>query len=183
MKYSDSFNRDFNWYLKMRHKFDFDGSNDYSKQSIQIFKRNTGSADYELINEVPFNTFKDQYPTMFDGECVKRFSDGVFADHALSLKSEPIIISDKKGVSGKEAFFQFDSNGVIVPTKHPNLLQTLLKTKGSVNLHIKMYAEDRASGLFPGYEFRAFCIKYRCPPWFKEAVERQKFKYYEKANL
>lgn len=94
-------------------------------------------------------------------------------------RGHDIIVYDKNGVSGKEAFYKFDSNGKILPTKHPNLLHTLLKTKGSVNLHIKMYAEDRAKGLFPLIEFRAFCIKYRCPTWFKEAVERQKFKYYE----
>lgn len=25
IKYSDNFNRDFNWYLSVRHSFDFDG--------------------------------------------------------------------------------------------------------------------------------------------------------------
>lgn len=97
-------------------------------------------------------------------------------------KGQDIIIYDKNGVSGKEAFYKWDSNGKILPTKHPNLLHTLLKTKGSVNLHIKMYAEDRAKGLFPLIEFRAFCIKYRCPSWFKEAVERQKLKYYDEST-
>jgi len=94
-------------------------------------------------------------------------------------KGQDIIVYDINGVTGKEAFYKWDSNGKILPTKHPNILHTLLKTKGSVNLHIKMYAEDRAKGLFPLIEFRAFCIKYRCPTWFKEAVERQKFKFYE----
>lgn len=102
--------------------------------------------------------------------------DGAF-DYT-NKKGQPIVVNDKNGVSGKEAFYKWDSNGKILPTKHPNLLQTLLKTKGSVNLHIKMYAEDRAKGLLPLIEFRVFCIKYRCPAWFKEAVERQKVKYY-----
>lgn len=97
----------------------------------------------------------------------------------LNKKGQDIIVYDKNGVTGKEAFYKWDSNGKILPTKHPNILHTLLKTKGSVNLHIKMYAEDRAKGLFPFIEFRAFCIKYNCPNWFKEAVERQKFKYYD----
>jgi len=124
-KYSPGFERDFNWYLKMRQMFSFDGSSSYSNK---------------------------------DGK--------------------DIIVYDKNGVSGKEAFYKWDSNGKILPTRHPNLLHTALKAKGSVNLHIKMYAEDRAKGLFPLIEFTAFCIKYKCPSWFKEAVERQKFKYY-----
>ncbi len=118
MKYSQKFEKDFNWYLKMRAKFNFDGS-------------------------LP----KD-------------------------------VVYDKNGIDGKAAFHKWDSEGKLLPTKHPNILNTLLKTKGSANLHVKMYAQDRASGLFPGIEFRAFCIKYKCPKWFKEAVENQKGKYY-----
>ena len=125
-KYSPEFERDFKWYLSMRHKFNFDGSNSYH-------------------NKLGYD----------------------------------IIVCDKNGDTGKESFYKWDSNGKIFPTKHPNILHSLLKTKGSVNLHIKMYAEDRANGLYPLIEFRAFCIKYKCPIWFKEAVERQKFKYYE----
>ena len=94
-------------------------------------------------------------------------------------KGQNIIVYDKKGVSGKEAFYKWDSSGKIIPTRHPNILHTLLKTKGSVNLHIKMYAEDRANGLFPLAEFQDFCTKYNCPIWFITAVENQKFKYYK----
>lgn len=57
-------------------------------------------------------------------------------------------------------------------------LERLLKTKGSVNLHIKMYAEDRAKGYLPKVEFDKICSEYDLPSWFIGAVERQKFKYY-----
>lgn len=95
----------------------------------------------------------------------------------FNKKGENIIVFDKNGVNGKEAFYQWDSRGKIVTTKHPNILHSLLKTKGSVNLHIKMYAEDRANGLFSFIEFRSFCVKYNCPYWFKEAVEHLKCNY------
>jgi hypothetical protein len=124
-KYNDNFNRDFSWYLSMRHKFNFDGSGDY-----------------------------------------------------YNKKGENIIQYDKNGVSGKEAFFQWDSNGKIKPTKHINILHTLLKVKGSVNLHIKMYAEDRASCNLNKIEFRALCINFKAPKWFSDAVETQKMKYW-----
>ena len=102
--------------------------------------------------------------------------DGKLGYH--NKKGEDCVVYSKDGVSGKEAFYRWDSNGKILPTKHPNLLHSLLKTKGSVNLHIKMFAQDRAHGLYPKLEFRAFCIKYKCPTWFTEAVENQKYKYY-----
>ena len=70
----------------------------------------------------------------FDG------SDGYWNKLGVS-----IVQYDKNGVDGKQAFYNWDSNGVIKPTKHPNILNTLLKVKGGVNLHIKMYAEDRAA--------------------------------------
>ena len=122
-KYNQNFNRDFNWYMSMRHKFNFDGVSEY-----------------------------------------------------YNKKGESIIKYDRNGVDGKEAFFQWDSNGKIKPTKHPNILHTILKTKGSTNLHIKMYAEDRASGNMGLIELRALCIYLKAPQWFREAVERQKVK-------
>ena len=124
LKYSPEFERDFKWYLSMRHEFNFDGSGDYTDKN-----------------------------------------------------GNPIVVYDRSGVSAKWAFYKWDSNGKILPTKHPNLLQALLKTKGSTNLHIKMYAEDRATGLLPLGDLISFCVEHKCPSWFKEAVERQRFKY------
>ena len=124
-----NFDRDFNWYLRMRHLFDFDGvENYYNKKGIEIV----------------------QY--------------------------------SRDGVSGRKAFYLWDSQGKIVATKHPNIFRTLLKVKGSCNLHIKMYAEDRASGNFGFTEFRGLCFKFRAPDWFREAVEKQKVKYYKLMN-
>lgn len=104
----------------------------------------------------------------FDG------SDGYWNKLGVS-----IVQYDKNGVDGKQAFYNWDSNGVIKPTKHPNILNTLLKVKGSVNLHIKMYAEDRAACNMNKIEFRALCIHFKAPLWFREAVEKQKVKYYK----
>ncbi len=126
MKYSTNFERDFKFYLRMRHKFSFDGTLEY-----------------------------------------------------YNKKGENLIQYSSTGISGKEAFYMYDSNGITKPTKHPQLLKVLLKTKGSTNLHVKMFAEDRAKGLFPLIEFRGFCLKYKTPNWFREAVEKQKYKYYD----
>lgn len=89
-----------------------------------------------------------------------------------------LVVYNLKGVDGKMAFFRFDSNGMMVPTRHPNILFTLLKTKASVNLHIKMFAEDRAKGILPAIEFLAWCEAIKAPHWFIAAVESQKMKYY-----
>lgn len=85
---------------------------------------------------------------------------------------------NKKGIDGIKAFHIFDSQGKLVETKHPNILKTILKTKGSVNLHIKMYAEDRAKGILPKIEFEKICQQLDPPQWFIDAVEKQKYKYY-----
>jgi len=122
-KYNKNFERDFKWYMSMRHIFSFDGSSSYHNK-----------------------------------------------------RGEYIVQYDKKGASGKEAFFQYDSNGTIKPTKHPNLLLSLLKTKGSANLHIKMYAEDLAKCRWNKIEMRALCIKYKAPDWFRKAVDNQRWK-------
>lgn len=90
------------------------------------------------------------------------------------------IIYDPKGIDGRKAFYLFDSEGKLKPTKHPNILRSLIRTKGSVNLHIKMYSEDRAKGLLPLIEFRGMCIKLKAPEWFYFAVEKSKHSLYKK---
>ena len=126
IKYKKKFNEDFNFYLRNRSIFNFDGANKYTnKKGIEVI----------------------QY--------------------------------DINGIDAKKAFYLYDSNGQINKTKHPNILKSLLKTKGSVNLHIKMYAEDRAKGYLPKIEFNKIVNELNLPNWFVDAVEKQKSKYYE----
>ena len=93
-------------------------------------------------------------------------------------KGIELIQFDENGSSAKECFYLYDTNGITKPTCEPEQLRTLLKTKGSVNLHIKMYAEDRARGYLPKIEFEKICNEYDFPNWFVTAVENQKAKYY-----
>lgn len=94
-------------------------------------------------------------------------------------KGVELIQFDKNGKTAKECFYLYDSNGVIKPTCEPKELKILLKTKGSVNLHIKMYAEDRAKGYLPKVEFDEITKNFDLPEWFIKAVEKQKYKYYK----
>lgn len=121
MKYSSSFERDFKWYLSMRHRFNFDGAGSY-----------------------------------------------------INKKGAALIVKDNAGKDAKHCFYAYDSMGEIIPTRHPKLLKTLLRTKGSVNLHIKMFAEDRATGILPGIEFQEYCKTIKAPTWFERAVETKK---------
>jgi hypothetical protein len=89
-------------------------------------------------------------------------------------KGNLIIVYDRNGIDGIHAFYLWDSQGVIKPTRHPNILHTLLKTKGSTNLHIKMYAEDLADCNWNKIEMRALCIKFKAPSWFRTAIENQR---------
>lgn len=102
--------------------------------------------------------------------------DGV-SDYT-SKKGNPLIQYDENGKSAKECFYLYDSTGTIEPTYEPEQLKILYKTKGSVNFHIKMYAEDRAKGYLPKIEFDKICLEYNVPDWFVTAVENQKWKYY-----
>ena len=96
----------------------------------------------------------------------------------FNKKGIELIQFDKDGKTAKECFYLYDSNGIIKPTCEPDKLKTLLKTKGSVNLHIKMYAEDRAKGNLPKIEFDKIIKEFDLPVWFIKAVEKQKHKYY-----
>lgn len=88
-----------------------------------------------------------------------------------------IIVFSKEGKSAKECFYLYDSQGIIEPTCEPAQLELLLKTKGSVNLHIKMYAEDRAKGVLSFVDFVEICEEVNAPMWFFKAVQEQRVKY------
>ena len=74
-------------------------------------------------------------------------------EHYTNKKGVDIIQHDTKGNTAKECFYLYDSQGKIKPTSEPNKLKQLLKVKGSINLQIQMYAEDRARGYLPRIQF------------------------------
>ncbi|QRE03507.1 hypothetical protein [Flavobacterium psychrophilum] len=58
-------------------------------------------------------------------------------------------ISNSKGKTAKQIFYQIESNGNNEPTSEPELLDKLLLCKASVNFMIKQWAEGRADGTLP----------------------------------
>lgn len=116
----------------------------------------------------------------------------------LVPKHKPVPSS--KGVTAKEAFYSIDTHGKNIPTRQPLLLKKLLLCKASVNFNIKQWAQSRADGTLPYIEFaerggtieyikqgltlkiihyNSIKHRYNLPDWVIEAVERQKYKYYE----
>jgi hypothetical protein len=87
---------------------------------------------------------------------------------------------DEKGYSAKYCFYKFDSEGILPDTFEPEHLKLLFKCKGSINFMIKEWAQDRAKGYLPKIEFEKIAEEYNLLPWMVEAVENQKYKYYEK---
>jgi hypothetical protein len=86
-------------------------------------------------------------------------------------------IPNIKNYSAKEAFFYLDSQGKLYDTPEMDLLIQLLICKASINFHIKMYAQTRAEETLSFKELKEIQREYRLPPWFVEAVEKQKQKY------
>lgn len=102
----------------------------------------------------------------------------IFSGSALNVEKD--IKHDIKGISGKEAFFKYDSTGKLHPTRHPQMLFKLLKTKASINFQIKQWAEDRGKGRLGMLDFKDIIAEYDLLSWMVDAVEKQKLQYYEK---
>lgn len=81
--------------------------------------------------------------------------------------------------SAKEAFYLYDSQGKLVDTLEPKLLQEIFLCKEAINFQIKQWSEDRAKGYLPRIEFEKIIKEYSLLDWMVKAVERQKFKHYE----
>jgi hypothetical protein len=92
--------------------------------------------------------------------------------------SPPKKIEKGDKYTAKEAFYLYDSQGKLVPTKEPELLQQIFKCKESINFQIKEYAQDRAKGYLPKIEFEIIKEEFELLSWMIEAVEKQKYKYY-----
>lgn len=120
MKYSNNFNRDYEWYLSHSDIFTFDGSKP-----------------------------KD-------------------------------IVYDPLGKTSKECFYIYDTQGKLLPTKEPIELSKIFKCKGSINFQIKEWAQDRAKGYLPKIIFNDIIEEYKLLDWIVLAVEKQKYKYYDK---
>lgn len=81
---------------------------------------------------------------------------------------------DINGVSGKEAFYRYESEGNNLPTRHPNLFRTLLQAKASASFHAKeLYGKDRRDGFLSGIEMEEIHNELRSPEWFVLAVNNQ----------
>lgn len=95
----------------------------------------------------------------------KKYSEGFERDYKFyyenrhvftfcgTLTPKHVAISSEQGKSAKEVFYLIDSTGKNHPTNEPKLLNELLNCKASVNFHIKQWAEGRADGTLPKYEF------------------------------
>lgn len=76
---------------------------------------------------------------------------------------------DRTGVSGVRAFWLFDTKGRSVPTRHPRLFVALMRTKKSINWHIKEWADGFEDMLEPiAYYLNGFTN----PPAWVEASLR-----------
>jgi len=175
MIYSKPFERDIRWFMKMRNLFSFDGQVDagYVKKQVIIYRNGVE------FNRISLRSFEEQFPHLCSKNSIKQCHDGMFNSWDTILFTEPLIVPDKNGVDGIEAFYNIDTLGKILPTKHPTLLRRLLKTKSSINLFIDMYADDRSKGRLPLIEFRGMCIQWKAPEWFYFAVEKAKHRYWK----
>lgn len=84
------------------------------------------------------------------------------------------FIYDKDGHDAITCLFYFESQGKILPCKEIDLLEEYLQAKGSLDLMIKMWAEDRAKGWLGLNEFKQMKKEMNMSDWVFNAVEGQK---------
>ena len=102
--------------------------------------------------------------------------------------------------TAKEAFYLYDTQGKVVDTTEPELLKQIFKCKESINFQIKQWSEARAEETLYDFElnntiddklrvlewvnekpvyFKDMKSQYELLDWMAEAVEKQKYKYYD----
>jgi hypothetical protein len=87
----------------------------------------------------------------------------------LQCGNHEIPIYDPEGEDGKYSFVCLE-NGMFVPTKEWDLVKRVMEGKKSVNLQIKLWANDLGYLLMPD-ELSNYCKEY--PKWvFKATMEQ-----------
>jgi hypothetical protein len=97
----------------------------------------------------------------------------------FTFSGKPLITHPFKatGVSAKEAFYIKDSTGKVIATKELTLLQKVFNVKASINLQIKMWAEDLAMGILHIQDLWYIKKEYNPPDWVFDAIVQQSKKY------
>jgi hypothetical protein len=85
------------------------------------------------------------------------------------------ILFDKDGLTAKEVFFLYETRGEIEPTKEVDLFQKLVRTKGSINLHLKMWVDGVCEGDFTKEELFSGFIG-EIPEWAHISFNNQVLK-------
>lgn len=73
----------------------------------------------------------------------------------------PLVVYDPAGVDGVRCFFEIDSSGKYLATKHVRLVRALLACKKSINWHLRMWAEGY-DDVREGVEF--YLSEFKNPP-------------------
>ena len=77
------------------------------------------------------------------------------------------------GVSAIEALYYYESSGVKKKCNDLETLENFFQAKGSLDLQIKMWAEDRAKGWLNSLEMNEYIDELNYPEWVLKAVENQ----------
>jgi hypothetical protein len=176
MKYSDNFERDYNWYLKYHKLFNFSGTmedlptkKEMNKRTYVVVYRSAKKDNkwepFQILSKAPIKSFPKEL-------LIK--SKGILYRYKTKIVSEKVAIPKDK-LSAKECFYNIDTNGVLYNCKEPALLKKLFKCKGSINFNIKMWAEDRWKGWLGKNEFDEIANELELLDWMVDAVEQQKF--------
>lgn len=78
----------------------------------------------------------------------------------------------ENGVSAKQSFQSFDTDGKVLPTNEPDLLKSIIVCKKSINLHIKMWVEGYDE-MMEGVEFYLNIFVGDPPPWVEQSFRKQ----------
>lgn len=155
--YSEAFERDYAFYLANIDVFNFSGTAQHLKRTVEVYRDGT------VINIFSYGIFVDVF-----GEDILTNAEG---HYSYKIVSENKVQQDlENGKDAKFCFYMFDVYGIIIATKEPELLSKLYTTKGSVNFEVKQWATGLKEGTLAKKEIKKFLKKIKAPDWVYEAT-------------
>lgn len=92
----------------------------------------------------------------------------------------PTIEYDPNGINGVKCFWNIDSKGKYLPTKHVRITRALLSTKKSIGWHLILWAEGYNDMFMGTHEYIA--LMKEPPDWVEKSFRKQQYIAYKKSE-
>ena len=95
-----------------------------------------------------------------------------FSFGGVNVGDDMVFHDPTNGVPAKQSFWNYDTQGKLLPTNEPELLKRVIICKKSINLHIKMWVGGYEE-MMEGIDYYMNLFHGQPPRWVEDSFRKQ----------